>query len=81
MTDFRDVKVGDVVTRLLAGEIPMKLTVTSVTETLIWCGPEEDTPAQGWSFDRRTGAEVDDFLCWGPVYGRTGSYLAGVEAS
>ena len=76
--DFRNVKVGDVVTRMLGGVVPMKLTVTSVTEELIWCGPESGQ-AQGWSFDRITGTEVDEDLGWGPRFGRTGSYLLALD--
>ena len=68
---FEHVKVGDVVTRMLAGTIPMKLKVTAVTDTLIECGSGDE----GWAFDRKTGAEVDDFLNWGPPPKMTGSYL------
>lgn len=63
---FRDIKPGDVVTRLIGGVMPMELTVTAVDERLIHCGP--------WTFDRETGAEVDEELGWGPE--GTGSYLA-----
>jgi hypothetical protein len=50
---FEDVKAGDVVTRMLAGEIPVKLNVQTVTDTVIDCG---------WTFDRKTGAEIDEGL-------------------
>jgi hypothetical protein len=69
---FPDVAVGDVVTRMLAGVVPMRLTVTEVTEDRIICGG-------GWEFDRATGAEIDDDLGWGPAYGATGSYLTAIE--
>lgn len=46
-----DVKVGDTVTRLIGGVIPMKLKVTDVSDTTIECGD--------WTFDRETGAEID----------------------
>jgi hypothetical protein len=62
-----DPKVGDEVTRMLAGEIPQALKITGVTDTLIICGP--------WTFDRATGAEVDDDLGWGPPPKMTGSYI------
>jgi hypothetical protein len=65
---FQHVKVGEVVVRLLAGTIPMKLMVTEVTDKLIITGG-------GWEFDRVTGAEVDDLLHWGPPPLMTGSYL------
>lgn len=60
-----DVKVGDKVTRMLAGSIPMDLRVSEVTDKLIICGP--------WTFDRITGAEIDEELGWENDY--TGSIL------
>lgn len=74
MADFTHVKVGDTVTRMLSGTIPMQLRVTKVDDDLIHCG-SEDFAVQGWTFDRQTGAEVDEDLKWGPKYGYTGSYL------
>jgi hypothetical protein len=60
------VVVGDMVLRWLSGvPQPMQLVVTAVTEERIICGP--------WEFDRETGAEIDDFLQWGPK--RTGSRI------
>jgi len=66
---FRHLKVGDKVTRLLGGAdgVKMGLKVTEVTETTIVCG--------AWTFDTKTGAEIDDDLQWGPRYGGTGSFL------
>jgi hypothetical protein len=58
---------GNVVTRMLGGELPMMLRVTKITDDLIFCGD--------WTFDRATGAEVDEELGWGPQFGVTGSYL------
>jgi hypothetical protein len=57
--------VGDKVTRMMGGSIPMELTVTAVTEDRIICGP--------WEFDKRTGAEIDEDFGWGP--GFSGSYI------
>lgn len=68
MADFTHVKVGDTVTRLLAGKIPMRLRVTEVTDVKIIAGI-------GWEFDRKTGAEIDDDLNWGPPPKVTGSFL------
>ena len=65
---FNDIKVGDVVTRMLAGTIPLELLVTEVTDTKIICGG-------GWEFDKATGAEIDDLLNWGPPPLMTGSFL------
>lgn len=62
-----ELKVGQYVTRFLAGSIPMTLHVTSITDDRILCGEYE--------FDRKTGAEIDDFLGWGPPPKMTGSYI------
>lgn len=45
-------KVGDEVTRMLAGTTAMPLKVTSISENKIVCGL--------WEFDRNTGLEIDD---------------------
>lgn len=64
-----EIKVGQFVTRMIAGTIPMELRVTEITEDRIYCG--------GWEFDRATGAEIDDDLGWGPPpkYPHTGSFI------
>lgn len=62
-----DAQPGDKVVRIVAGRHTMLLQVTAVTEQLIFCGP--------WKFDKRTGAEVDEDLDWGPPPLATGSYL------
>lgn len=61
------IEVGDVVTRILAGEIPVKLKVTDIKDGRVICG--------AWEFDAKTGAEIDDDLGWGPPPKRTGSFL------
>lgn len=66
MANFKDVKEGDTVIRLLSGLIPMELKVTKVTEEFIFCGD--------WTFDINTGGEVDTDLGWDGVT-VTGSYL------
>lgn len=68
MLKFGHVQIGDSVTRLLAGTIPMSLKVVHVTEDRIITGG-------GWEFDRATGAEIDDDLDWGPPPKSTGSFL------
>jgi hypothetical protein len=76
-----NIKPGDVVTRLVGELAEMQLVVVRVNEEEIHCGvPGTDGLSEGnyWSFCRRTGAEIDDFLQWGPRYGRTGSQLIGV---
>jgi hypothetical protein len=64
---LQHVKVGDTVTRYLAGELRHMLTVTDVTSDKIIC--------VDWEFDRATGAEIDDVLDWGPPPKTTGSYI------
>lgn len=64
---FRDVKVGDVVTRNFCG-ILQQWRVTEIADDLITIG-------MGWMFDPDTGWEVDVDLKWGPEFGKTGSYL------
>jgi hypothetical protein len=63
--------VGKVVTRWLAGEIPMDLTITELTDDRIICGD--------WTFHRTTGAEIDEYLGWGPPPLMTGSFLTEKE--
>lgn len=60
-------KVGDTVTRWLAGTVPMPLKVTKITDDIVEC--------ELWTFDRRTGAEIDDYLDWGPPPKQTGSFI------
>lgn len=67
---FEHVKVGDTVIRNLGGA-PMELKVTEVTETEILCGARDS----GYMFDRKTGAEIDEFMGWGPPPKMTGSFL------
>jgi hypothetical protein len=64
---FETLKVGDKVLRLLGGSVPMWLHVTGLTDTLITCAD--------WTFDRTTGAEIDEYLGWGPPPLMTGSFL------
>lgn len=57
---------GDKVTRMLAGVVPMPLTITFVTDSRIVCGD--------WVFNRTTGLEVDADLGWDGVE-NSGSYI------
>jgi hypothetical protein len=71
-----DVKVGDKVTRMLVGTLPMELVVTEVTDDRIKCGD--------WEFDRTYGYEIDEELGWG-VRGaqgfiETGSFIVQPDA-
>lgn len=65
--NLRDLIPGDRVVRMIAGTIPHELKVTEVTDKMIVCGC--------WTFDRMTGAEIDDDLHWGPPPLSTGSFL------
>lgn len=73
MADFTHVKVGDIVTRMLGGKVPSKLTVTHVSHKLIHCATPDGTDE--WTFDRATGVEEDTELRWGVKFGFSGSYL------
>jgi len=81
MRNFEYLKVGDEVTRMLAGRFPVKLKVLAIRADRIICGndiingTEPDDENEGWSFDLATGAEIDEFLNWGPPPKMTGSYL------
>jgi len=47
-------KVGDTVTRMLGGVVPMRLKITEITQNHIICG--------AWVFNKHTGNEVDEDL-------------------
>jgi hypothetical protein len=49
---MKEIEVGDVVTRMLAGDTPINIYVTEITDDLIICGP--------WKFDKYTLCEIDD---------------------
>lgn len=49
--EYHAIKEGDVIERMLAFCIPMKLVVQNVTDNIIDCG---------WTFDRNTGLEIDE---------------------
>jgi hypothetical protein len=54
-----EIAVGDFGLRWFGGiPKPMRLKVTQLTAARILCG--------AWEFDRRTGAEIDEYLGWGP---------------
>jgi hypothetical protein len=72
---YVDVRPGDIIVRTLGGAVEMRLRVTDADDNFVYVGP----PGVGWKFDRVTGAEVDEELGWGPQFGVTGSYIAGVE--
>jgi hypothetical protein len=73
---FGHITVGDRVTRLLAGTVPMKLIVGKVDDTLIYTATPDGVIniEEGWKFRRDNGAEVDEDLGWDGIK-TTGSYL------
>lgn len=58
-------KIGQLVTRMLAGCIPMELEITEIDEDFVHCGD--------WKFDKNTGIEIDEELEWDNS--KSGSYL------
>jgi hypothetical protein len=81
--DTTHLRPGDTVTRLLAGQIPMRMVVLRVVGDVLYCAPAQMTPKVAvrqnliWTFDRSTGVEIDGFLGWGPAFGISGSFLVG----
>jgi len=72
--NFEHVKVGDTVTRMLAGTVPMLQEVGKVDETFIYTFNDRVPLEEGWKFRRSNGAEVDEELGWDGIT-VTGSYL------
>ena len=62
---FGNFQVGDQVTRMLSGIIPMELKVTEITEEFVHCGP--------YKFSKKTGLEIDEELGWTEY--KSGSHL------
>jgi hypothetical protein len=52
--DLSTAQVGDIVTRLLMGRVPMDLYISELTEDIVKCGD--------WTFNRHTGYEIDEDL-------------------
>lgn len=67
MSKFDQLKPGDRVVRMLAGTIPMPLTVTSIENGVITCG--------AYTFNAENGGEIDEDLGWNPPHTPTGSIL------
>lgn len=70
---FLHIQIGDTVTRMLAGTIPMSLVVTNVDDAFIHAAGEH-----GWKFRRDTGTEVDEDLGWDGIT-MTGSFLVDAD--
>lgn len=68
--DLLSVKVGDQVKRMLAGIVPMWLTVTNIKDNVVHCGD--------YTFNAITGMEIDVDCGWDGVT-HTGSHIAEVK--
>jgi len=68
------VKVGDKLTRILGGSIPLEGTVTSIDEA------KDEFRFNGhWTFRLSTGLEIDEHLGWdGKTV--TGSYIKDYQS-
>jgi hypothetical protein len=67
--ELDSLKVGDTVTRMLAGKVPMQLPITAIDD-MIRCGFDD----MEWTFHRETGLEIDMRFEWDGVT-KTGSFL------
>lgn len=82
MRTFTHLKVGDRVTRMLAGKLPMQMVVREVKEDTVRCAAVQEDGAEfegDWEFDRETGCEEDHELGWGRKFGVTGSFIVMPE--
>jgi len=71
MKTLRDIVAGDIVFRWFPEiTVPMELKVTAVSANQIIC--------YDWVFDRKTGAEIDEFLGWGPTH--SGTFICATPA-
>lgn len=77
-------KIGDELTRMLGGS-PVKVKVVSIADDgkTFKVGTPEFQPSGDaeyddgclWTFDTKTGAEIDDYFGWGPPPKITGSFI------
>lgn len=74
MAKFDHVKVGDTVTRMLAGVVPMELKVGKVEDGIIYTYNHVVPLDEGWKFNAENGAEIDEDLGWDGIT-KTGSNL------
>jgi hypothetical protein len=62
------------------------MVIVKVTDNLVECNVTGEDPSLAealgaWTFDRMTGAEVDDYLHWGPPPLVTGSFITKGEVN
>lgn len=72
---FVEAKVGDKVTRMVAGTLAVPMTVVEIKGDLLVCSADDSPQGIFWEFDINTGMEVDESLEWGPKFRATGSIL------
>ena len=65
--EFANVKVGDKLTRMLAGTIAVEVIVLRVEKDAFYVGnPEINRWEEGWKFDKEYGCEIDERFNSGP---------------
>ena len=74
---LNEVHVGDTLTRMLGGTVPMQLKVTRENEKFVFCAAPDG--ADEWAFERETGVEYDPELRWGSQFGATGSFITEIK--
>lgn len=76
--DLQKLEIGMKVIRLMSGVMPMNCIVGFIDDDYIHCGSEDGVIQweEGWSFSRKTGGEVDEYLGWDGF--TTGSYLSKI---
>lgn len=78
---FKEIKIGDELTRMLGGRVPIKVEVSRLTEEFIFVKPVDKTNFKeiegvdiDWRFNRQTGMEVEPTIGWDGET-KSGSYL------
>jgi len=70
-------KVGDKVTRIIGGVIPMPMQIVKIAGKKLICSPVEDGRVINieYEFDQELGIEIDERFGWGSATHVSGSYL------
>ena len=76
MKKLEKVKVGDRLTRMLGGKIPVEVIVGRIDEKFVYTSSADGVIPleEGWKFLISTGGEVDEDLGWDGLT-HTGSYI------
>lgn len=83
IVDLSSAKRGDRLVRVLGGALPVTIRITKVEDGIIHTAPlrndtnpfTNESEENWWTFDQKTGMEIDTDLDWGPSTGITGSYI------